>query len=76
MDFLTFCGFSRRIIPEQLETDAEMAPEIKVIQHVDDIVKAVFIPPAEMIQDAYLNQGLVMEPLLVPAYYITLRRKR
>ena len=44
-----------------------MAPEIKVIQHVDDIVKAVFISPSEMIQDADFNQGLVMEPLLVPA---------
>lgn len=65
-----FCGFSRRFLgklPEQLETDAEMAPEIKVIQHVDDIVKAVFIPPSEMIQDANFNQGLMMEPLLVPA---------
>ncbi len=68
--FFFFRGFSRRFLrklPEQLKTDAEMAPEIKVIQHVDDIVKAVFIPPSEMIQDADFNQGLVMEPLLVPA---------
>lgn len=53
-------------LPEQLEADAKMAAEIEVVQHVDDIVQAVLVPPPQMVQDADLHQGLVMETLFVP----------
>jgi hypothetical protein len=56
-------------LPEQLETDAEMAAEVKVVQHVDDVVQAVLVPPPQVVQDADLHQSLVMESFLIPAWY-------
>lgn len=44
-----------------------MATEIKVVQHVDDVVQSVFVTPPQMVQNADFHQSLVMEPLLIPA---------
>ncbi|KAK4018016.1 hypothetical protein OUZ56_000086 [Daphnia magna] len=53
-------------LPEQLETDAEMTAEIKVVQHVDDVVQAVLVPPSQVVQNADFHKGLVMESFLIP----------
>ena len=45
-----------------------MAAEIKVVQHVDDVVQAVLVPPPQVVQDADLYQSLVMKSFLIPEY--------
>lgn len=45
-----------------------MIPEVEVLQHVDDVVVAVLILFPQVVQDADLDQRLVVEPLLVPYY--------
>ena len=52
-------------LPEQLETDAEVAAKVEIIQHVDHVVQPVLVPPPQMVQNADLHQSLVMKPLLV-----------
>lgn len=43
-----------------------MIPEVEVLQHVDDVVIAVLILFSQVVQDADLDQRLVMESLLIP----------
>lgn len=43
-----------------------MVPEVEVVEHVDDVVVLVWVTPAEVVKDFDLNEGLVVEPLLVP----------
>lgn len=52
-------------LPHQLKTDAEMIPEVEVIQHVDNIMLSILVLGPEMVEDAHLYERLVVEPLLV-----------
>lgn len=54
-----------RSVPHELEADAQMVSEVEVVQHVDDVVDAILVLGSEMVQDAHLDQSLMMEPLLV-----------
>ena len=42
-------------LPEQLETDAEMTAEVKVVEHVDDVVQSVLVSSAQVVQDSNFN---------------------
>ena len=50
----------------ELETDAQVIPEVEVVQHVDDIVWRVTVLFPEVIQDFDFDEGLMMESLLIP----------
>jgi hypothetical protein len=43
-----------------------MTAEVKVVEHVDDIVQTVLVSPAQVVQDSNFNQRLVMEAALIP----------
>lgn len=54
-------------LPEQLEADAEVTAEVEVVEHVYHVVHALLVAPPQVVQDADLDEGLVVESLLVPA---------
>lgn len=43
-----------------------MVAEVKVVQHVDDVVRVIHVLLPQLIQNAHLDQGLLVEPLLIP----------
>lgn len=43
-----------------------MVPKVEIVQHVYDIVVALFVPFTQMVQNPHLDQRLVVESLLVP----------
>lgn len=43
-----------------------MIPEIKVLQHVNHIVAAVFVLLSQMVQNSHFYKGLMVKPSLVP----------
>lgn len=45
-----------------------MIPEVEIVEHVDDVMRIVRVLLAQLVQDAHLDQRLVVEPLLVPNY--------
>lgn len=45
-----------------------MVAEVEIVQHVDDVMRVIGVLLAQLVQDANLDQRLVMEPLLVPDY--------
>lgn len=49
-------------LPQELEGDAEMVPEVEVLLHVNDVVLVVSVLPSQRIQDLQLHHGLVVEP--------------
>lgn len=49
----------------QLETDAQMVAEIERVQHMDHVVRAVGVLLAQLVQQAHLDERLMMEALLV-----------
>ena len=51
---------------EQLEGDAHVAPEHKVVVHVDQVEGVVLVLLAQVLQDPDLFLGLSVKPLLVP----------
>ena len=42
-----------------------MIPEVKVIEHVNNVVRSVAVLLAQLIQDSHLDQCLVVESFLV-----------
>lgn len=52
--------------PHKFEADAQVVPEVEILQHVDDIVSAVLVLLPDVIQDANFYKSLVMEALLIP----------
>lgn len=42
-----------------------MIPEVEVIQHVNDVVLAVLVLGPQVVEDAHLDERLVVEALLV-----------
>lgn len=50
----------------ELEADAQVVPEVEVVQHVDDVVSRIAVLLAEMVEDLDFDQRLVVKPLLVP----------
>eukprot|EP00420_Gonyaulax_spinifera_P006924 CAMPEP_0197932982 /NCGR_PEP_ID=MMETSP1439-20131203/109423_1 /TAXON_ID=66791 /ORGANISM="Gonyaulax spinifera, Strain CCMP409" /LENGTH=139 /DNA_ID=CAMNT_0043555791 /DNA_START=214 /DNA_END=634 /DNA_ORIENTATION=+ len=50
---------------QELKRDAEVVPEVEVVQHVHDIRGALDIPLTQVLKDLHLNKGLVVESLLV-----------
>mmetsp|Transcript_35903 Transcript_35903/g.99552 ORF Transcript_35903/g.99552 Transcript_35903/m.99552 type:complete len:237 (-) Transcript_35903:439-1149(-) len=54
-----------QVYAEQLKGNAEMVPEVKVIQHVHHVGGALDVALTQVLKDLHLNQGLMVEPLLV-----------
>lgn len=52
--------------PHQLKTYAQMISEAEGLQHVNDIMSAIFIFVAKMIQNIYFNKCLMMKSLFIP----------
>lgn len=52
-------------LPHQLETNTQMIAEVEVVQHVNDVVRSVGVLLAEFIEDAHLDERLVVEALFV-----------
>lgn len=50
---------------QELERDAEVGPEVHVLQEVHHVVPRVGVAMAQVLQDLELHEGLVMEALLV-----------
>jgi hypothetical protein len=50
---------------EALEGDAEVVAKVEVVQSVDDVVLSVRVVVPEVLQDLDLDEGLVVEALLV-----------
>lgn len=53
-------------LPHQLEANTQMISEVEVVQHVNDVVRSIGILLAEFIENANLNERLMVEALLVP----------
>lgn len=53
-------------LPHQFKTNAEVIPEIKIFQHMDNVVRPVFIFFPEMVQNSDFYESLVVKPLFVP----------
>lgn len=47
--------------PQELEGDAEVVAEIKILLHVDDVVAVVSVSPPQCIQNLQLDQRLLVE---------------
>lgn len=62
----TIIQVSKITSPHQLKTYAQMISEAEGLQHVNDIVSAIFIFVAKMIQDIYFNKCLMMKSLFIP----------
>lgn len=54
--------------PHEFKTDAQVIPEVKILQHVDDIVTTILVLLPDVIQNSHLNQCLMVESLLVSDY--------
>lgn len=52
-------------LPHQLEAYTQMIPKVEVVQHVNDVVRSVGILFAEFIENSNLDEGLMVEALLV-----------
>lgn len=46
-----------------------MVPEVKVIEHVNNVVRSVAVLLAQFVQNAHLDQCLMMKALLVANYF-------
>lgn len=55
-----------QVHPEQFRRDTEMAPKVEALCEVDHAVATVGIPLFQLLQKIDLDQGLLMESLLVP----------
>ena len=55
--------------PHELKADAEVVAEVKVVQHMDNVVPALGILCPEGVQDLHLHESLVVEALLVPNHF-------
>lgn len=53
-----------------------MTAEVKVIQHVNDVVQPVLVASPQVVQNANLHQGLMMKPLLISGIEIRKKEKR
>ncbi len=51
---------------EELKGDAGMAPECKVVRHVDDVHPIVLVEVSEVLEDSNLFLSLPMKPFLIP----------
>lgn len=51
--------------PHKFEADAKMISEVEILEHVDDVVTAIFILLSDVIQNAHFNQRLMVESFLV-----------
>jgi len=63
---MTIIQVSKITSPHQLKTYAQMISEAEGLQHVNDIMSAIFIFVAKMIQDIYFNKCLMMKSLFIP----------
>jgi len=63
---MTIIQVSKITSPHQLKTYAQMVSEAEGLQHVNDIMSAIFIFVAKMIQDIYFNKCLMMKSLFIP----------
>lgn len=52
-------------LPHQLEAYAQMISEVEVVEHVDDVVRAIRIFLAQLIKNSNLDECLVVEALFV-----------
>lgn len=50
---------------QKLRDNAEMAPEVEVVRHLDHVVLVLWVPLDDLLQNFDLNQGLSVEALLV-----------
>lgn len=50
-----------RCSPQELEGDAEVVAEIKILLHVDDVVAVVSVSPPQCVQNLQLDQCLLVE---------------
>ena len=53
-----------------------MTSEVEIVEHVDDVVHAVLVAPAQVVQNANLDQRLVMEALLIPFFKKKQKKKK
>ena len=51
--------------PQKFSRNAKMSSEVETLSKVDHAMTTVRIPFLELLEEVYLNQGLLVEPLLV-----------
>jgi hypothetical protein len=54
-----------RHLPHQLEANTQMISKVEVVQHVNDVVRSVGVLFAEFVENANLDERLMMEALFV-----------
>lgn len=52
-------------LPHQLEADTQMIPKVEVVQHVNDVVRSIGVLLAEFVENAHLDERLMVEALFV-----------
>ena len=52
-------------LPHQLETDTQMIPKVEIVQHVNDVVRSIGVLFAQLIENANLDECLMVEAFLV-----------
>ena len=57
------------IHPEKFSRNAKMSSEVETLGKIDHAMTTVRIPFLQLLEKVYLNQGLLVEPLLVADYF-------